>query len=350
MTRRTLPVEGKRQRLPAGLRTQFFLTYIVRPAAPALTDTAAENQHVDQTTIVHVQVIPVVQPRTDDNHRTTVRFISVIGKFTGDANNLAARNAGNLLGPGRGVSFHIVIAGCTVNVVQATFQTVVCQRQIINGGHQCGAAISQLQAFHRQLVQQHVFQFHFVEVFRAVATKVREAHLSDLILATQQTQLQLGFFASFAVALLKIPFALLAPAEANRTVRRNHFTIGIKGDSFPFRIVFLAQCIHQISSAQHTTRSVVTVALFQHHQHRHVGVAAHIVGEILAWVVEVEFTQHYVTHCQRHCRIGALFRCQPQIAQFGDFSVVWCDGNSFGPFVTHFSKEVSIRGTRLRHV
>ena len=57
-----------------------------------------------------------------------MRFISVIGKFTGDANNLAARNAGNLLCPGRGVSFHIVIAGCTVNVVQATFQTVVCQR------------------------------------------------------------------------------------------------------------------------------------------------------------------------------------------------------------------------------
>ena len=313
MTRRTLPVKGKRQRLPAGLRTQFFLTYIVRPATPALTDTAAENQHVDQTTIVHVQVIPVVQSRTDDNHRTT-------------------------------------IAGCTVNVVQATFQTIVCQRQIINGGHQGGAAISQLQAFHRQLVQQNVFQFHFVEVFSAVATKVREAHLSDLILATQQAQLQLGFFASFAVALLKIPFALLAPAEANRTVRRNHFAIGIKGDCFPFRIVFLAQRIHQIGSAQHTTRSVVTVALFQHHQHRHVGVATHIVGEILAWVVEVEFTQHYVAHRQRHCRIGALFRCQPQIAQFGDFSVVWRDGNSFGAFVTHFSKEVSIRGTRLRHV
>ena len=199
-------------------------------------------------------------------------------------------------------------------------------------------------------MQQNVFQFHFVEVFSAVATKVREAHLSDLILATQQAQLQLGFFASFAVALLKIPFALLAPAEANRTVRRNHFAIGIKGDCFPFRIVFLAQRIHQIGSAQHTTRSVVTVALFQHHQHRHVGVATHIVGEILAWVVEVEFTQHYVAHRQRHCRIGALFRCQPQIAQFGDFSVVWRDGNSFGAFVTHFSKEVSIRGTRLRHV
>ena len=279
-----------------------------------------------------------------------MRLISVVSKFTGNADNLAARNASDLLGPCRGVSFHVVIAGCAVNVVQATFQTVVCQRQIINGGHQSSAAISQLQTFYRQLVQQHIFQLHFIEVFRAVATKVREAHFSDLILATQQAQLQLGFFASFAVALLQIPFALLAPAEANRTVRRNHFAIGIKGDCFPFRIVFLAQRIHQISSAQHTTRSVVTVALFQHHQHWHVGITTHIVGEILAWVVEVEFTQHHVAHRQRHCCVGALLRCQPQIAQFGDFSVVRRDGNGFGAFVAHFSKEVSIRGTRLRHV
>ncbi len=279
-----------------------------------------------------------------------MRLISVVGKFTGNADNLATRNTGDLLGPGRGVGFHVVIAGCAVNVVQTTLQAVVCQRQIINGGHQCGAAISQLQAFYRQLVQQNVFQLHFVEVFRAVAAKVREAHFGNLILTTQQTQLQLGFFAGFAVALLQIPFALLAPTEANRTVRRNHFTLRIKGDGFPFRVVFLTQRINQIGGTQHTTRSVITVALFQHYQHRHVGVATHIIGEILAWVIEMEFTQHHVTHCQRHCCVGALFRCQPQIAQFGDFSVVWCDGNSFGAFVTHFSKEVSIRGTRLRHV
>ncbi len=68
MTRRTLPVKGKRQRLPAGLRTQFFLAHVVRPAATALTDTAAEDQHIDQATVVHIEVIPVVQTGTDDNH------------------------------------------------------------------------------------------------------------------------------------------------------------------------------------------------------------------------------------------------------------------------------------------
>ncbi len=68
MTRRTLPVKGKRQRLPAGLRTQFFLTYVVCPTATALTNAAAENQHVDQTAIVHIEVIPVVQTGTNNDH------------------------------------------------------------------------------------------------------------------------------------------------------------------------------------------------------------------------------------------------------------------------------------------
>ena len=88
MTRRTLPVKSKRQRLPAGLRTQFFLPYVVGPAAAALADTATEHQHIDQATIVHIEVVPVVQTGADDNHRTTVRFICVIRKFTGDAYNL----------------------------------------------------------------------------------------------------------------------------------------------------------------------------------------------------------------------------------------------------------------------
>ena len=88
MTRRTLPVKSKRQRLPAGLRTQFFLADVVGPTAAALTDTTAEHQHIDQATIVHIEVVPVVQARTDDDHRTTVCFIGVIRKFTGNAHDL----------------------------------------------------------------------------------------------------------------------------------------------------------------------------------------------------------------------------------------------------------------------
>ncbi len=44
MTRRTLPVKRKRQRLPAGLRTQFFLPYVVGPAAAALAASLRANR------------------------------------------------------------------------------------------------------------------------------------------------------------------------------------------------------------------------------------------------------------------------------------------------------------------
>ncbi|MNS24170.1 hypothetical protein D3C72_560050 [compost metagenome] len=289
MTRRTLPVEAKRQRLPAGLRTQFFLAYIVRPTAAALADTTAEHQHVDKTAIVHIEVIPVVQARTDDDHRTTVGFVCVLCKLAGDTGDLRAWHTGHLLCPRRGVRFDVVVAGRAVFVVQTTFQTVVGHRQIVNGGDQRGRSVSKLQAFYRQFVQQDIFQLHFLEVFRTFAAEVRETDFRDLILAAQHAKTQLGLFAGGAIALFEIPLAFLAPTETDRAVRRDHITIVGAGDRFPFRVVFLAQRIHQIRRTQHTTGSIVAVAFFEHHQHWHVGITTHVVGEVLAWFIQVEF-------------------------------------------------------------
>lgn len=245
---RMLLVKGKCQWLLVGLWMQFFLIYIVCLVVFVLIDIVVENQYVDQITIVYIEVILVVQFCIDDNYRMIVCFISVIGKFMGDVNNLVVRNVGNLFGLGWGISFYIVIVGCIVNVVQVMFQIVVCQCQIINGGYQGGVVISQLQVFYRQFVQQYVFQFYFVEVFCVVVIKVWEVYFSDFILVIQQVQLQFGFFVSFVVVLFKILFVFFVLVEVNRIVRCNYFVIGIKGDSFLFWIVFLVQCINQISS------------------------------------------------------------------------------------------------------
>ena len=188
VTCRTLPVKGERQRLPAGLRTQFFLAHIVRPTAAALTDAAAEDQHIDQAAVVHVEVEPVVEARPDDNHRTTVSFIGVIGKFTGGTNDMRAGDAGDLLRPRRGVGFHFIVAGGAVVIVQTALQAVVSHGQVIHGGDQGGRAVGQLQAFGRQFVQQNVFQIDFVEVLRTFAAEVREADVRHFIMAAQQAQ------------------------------------------------------------------------------------------------------------------------------------------------------------------
>src|SRR3546814_9674858 len=49
LARRTTPVQRERQRDPAGLRAQFFLADVVRPAAAGLADAAAHDQHVDRS-------------------------------------------------------------------------------------------------------------------------------------------------------------------------------------------------------------------------------------------------------------------------------------------------------------
>ncbi len=68
LTRRAVPVQRECQRQPAGLRPQLFLADIVRPAAAGLSDAAAEHQDIDHSPVVHVHVVPVVDPRAEDDH------------------------------------------------------------------------------------------------------------------------------------------------------------------------------------------------------------------------------------------------------------------------------------------
>ena len=89
---------------------------------------------------------------------------------------------------------------------------------------------------------------------------------------------------------------------------------------------------------------------FQQHQHRHIGIAAHVVAEVADFAIEMELFQHHVAHRQRHRAVGALLRIQPVVAQLGDFGIVRRHRHGFGALVTHFGKEVGVRGARLRHV
>ena len=148
-----------------------------------------------------------------------MRFICVFCKLTRDTGDLRALNTGDLLSPCRGIRFDFVVAGRTVFVVQTALQAVVGHGQIVNGGHQRRRAIGELQTLHWQFVQQDIFQLHFVEMFSAFATKVREAHFGDLILAAEYAQTQIGLFTGGGVALLEIPFPFFAPTETDRTIR-----------------------------------------------------------------------------------------------------------------------------------
>ena len=189
MAWRTLPVKAKRQRSPAGLRTQFFLADIVRPAAAALPYATAEDQHIDQPAVVHIHMEPVVHARADDDHRTTVGFFRVFSELARDADHLMAGNAGDFFRPGWRIGFNLIVAGGAVSVVEAAIQTVVSHRQIVDAGDQRFAAVGQFQALDRQLMQHDFIQRHAVEMFAFGAAEVREADVRHLIVAAEQAQL-----------------------------------------------------------------------------------------------------------------------------------------------------------------
>ncbi len=277
-------------------------------------------------------------------------LIGVISKLTGGTDNVRPWYAGDFFCPRRGIRFHFVIAGGGVNIAQTPVETVVSHGQIVNGGDQRGAAIRQLQAFYRQLVQKDILQLYAVEVFGSFVAKVRETHLGDIIVTAEQAQAQLGVCPAGAVALLKVPLPFFAPAETDRAVRGNQLAAIIAGHGFPLGIVLLTEGVHQIGGTQHAACRIVAVALFEHHQHRHIGIATHVVGKVLARLVEMELTQHDVTHCHGHCGVGALLRRQPQVAQLGDLGIVRGNGNGFSAFIADFGKEVGVRGTGLRNV
>ncbi len=145
------------------------------------------------------------------------------------------------------------------------------------------------------------------------------------------------FLRQFSVALLKIPFALLAPAEANRTFGATISPLVLKATVFHSGLFpGPAHPPDRQRAAYDPQRS--TVALFQHHQHRHVGVATHIV--VKYWLGLSRWNSRSITW-----PIAAPLphRCPVSVPATDrtvwHFSVVWCDGNSFGSFVTHFSKK-----------
>ena len=109
-----------------------------------------------------------------------MRFMGGIGKFTGDGFNILARNAGNLLAPGRGIRFDF----SAVFIFQPAIEAVIRQYQIINADHRTDSAIGERQIFHRKLAHQYRIMFYAAKVRIFNAAKVGEGHACDGVVLT----------------------------------------------------------------------------------------------------------------------------------------------------------------------
>ena len=342
LPRRTMPVEGEGQRCPAGLRPQLFLADVVRPATTRLADTAAHHQQVHDAAVDHVVVVPVVQRRAEDDHRLAVGLVGVVGEFARHRDDVGARHAAMLLGPGRGIGHVVVVAGRDVRSAEAAVDAVVGEREVVDGGdaHVLAADADDLD---RQLAGQ-----QFVVV---IATEVGEGHLDNFVVAAEQGQLRLHFLAGIAVAHLEVPGTGLPPAEPDRAVGRHQIAgVLVEDHGLPFGIVVLSQIAGEVGGAQVAVGDQLAFMLLEHHQHGMVVVLAAVAVEILAFVLVVELAQDDVTHRQRQRGVGALPGRQPDVAELDHLAEVGRDRHGLGALVANLGVEVGVRGTGLRHV
>ncbi|MNK29823.1 hypothetical protein D3C87_482260 [compost metagenome] len=350
LARRTHPVRRERQRRPAELRPQLFLAHIVRPAAAALAHAAAHHQHVDDAAVDHVHVVPVVQAGADDHHGLAFGIVGVLRELARHLDHLRTRHAGVLFLPGRGVGHVVVIRGRHVAATQPAVQTIVGHLQVVHRGDQGVGAVGQTDAARRHVAHQQ---------FAVFAAEVREAHAHHLLGLAQQGQRRGDLAAIAAVLGFQVPAADLlatvdrafAPAEADAAVGGHQVAAGlVQHQRLPVGVVLFAQRAVQVRGAQEVIRRVEAVALLQQHQHRHVGVAAHVVLEIGRCAGQVEFLQDHMAHGHRQRGVGALLGRQPDVAELDHFAEVAGHGHRLGALVADFGVEVRVRGAGLGHV
>ncbi|MCY1219418.1 hypothetical protein D9M72_313920 [compost metagenome] len=350
LPRRARPVGGEGQRGPAELRAQLFLAHVVGPAAAALAHAAAHHQHIDDAPVDHVHVVPVVQAGADDDHGLAFGIVGVLRELARHLDHLRARHAGVLFLPGGRIGHVLVIGAGDIAAAQAAVQAVVGHLQVVHRGHQGLAAVGQAQAAGR-----HVAHLQFA----VLAAEVREAHADHGVGLAQQRQHGLDLAAAAAVLGFQVPAAHLlaaidrafAPAEADAAVGRHQVAAPrVQHQRLPVGVVLFAQGAVQVRGAQEMVGRVEAVALFQQHQHGHVGVVAHVLAEIGRRARQVEFLQDHVAHGHGQRGIGALLGRQPDVAELDHFAEVAGHGHGLGALVADFGIEVRVGRAGLGHV
>ena len=350
LARRAAPVEREGERQPARLRPQLLLADVVRPAAARLADAAAHHQHVDDAAVVHVAVEPVVHRRADDDHRAALGLLGVAGELARGLDDLVARHAADLLGPGRRVGHVLVVGLGDVRAAEAAVDAVVGDEQVEHRGDQ-RLAVLQLHALGRHLAHQHARMVGAGEVVVLAVAEIGEGDVGELVLVGGEAQLQVGLAAcrvSFS-SRFHLPFS---PQRKPTEPLRHHDALGglVEGDRLPLGIVGLAEVVGEVGGAQQPVRHQAVALLHQAHQHRHVGVLAGVVLEILGLPVDVELAQDDVAHGHGERRVGALLHRDPQVGELGGFRVVRADDDALGALVADLGVEMGVRRARLRHV
>ncbi len=288
-------------------------------------------------------MIPMVDGGTHDDHGFALGLRGVVGELAAGAFDVGRLDAGDLLGPGRGVGdagIRVILGD--VLAAQATVDTVLRDLQVEDAGDQRLAAICQLDLAHRHIAEQQV-------VF--IVVEMREADGYDFVSIVDTCQL--GFYGVLrgSILLQQIPFTFLAPAETDTAVRHDEGAgLAVEYHSLPFRVVGFAHGAVEIGCAQETVRDISITLFAQHHLHRQVGIFAGVFLEIRVLFVDEELFQRDMTHGKEGCGIGTLTDRHPEIGKLDELCIIRRHGDDLGTLVAHFRGEMGVRRTGHRQV
>ena len=170
-------------------------------------------------------------------------------------------------------------------------------------------------------------------------------------MAAHAGELGLGLGLVGTGLLEQVPLALLAPAEADRAVRRDEAAaLLVEDDGLPLGVVGLAEVVVEVGRAQVAVGHVALAILAQHDLHRQVGVLARVLGEVRVLLLDQELLQRDVAHGQEGGGVGALLDRHPQVGELDVLGVVRRHRHDLGALVAHFGGEVGVGGTGHRQV
>src|SRR6056297_3776214 len=245
--------------------------------------------------------------------------------------DVVGTDAGALFRPSGGSGHFVVVVACDPVTAKSAIQPVIGAENVKHRRDLDGS-IGRRDRLDRNIACQNVGVIGTgVELTKAFATEIGEIDAHDIIVILFEDQTRLEARIGLLGLFLKVPFAVLAPAIADRPVGRD-IAAGnlVEGDGFPFGVVVLAQLAVKIIGPQETARYKPAVLFLKLHKHREVAVFAGVIVEILGLPVKVEFAQDHMAKGHGKRRVGPLPGVKPDIAEFGGLGIIGADDGGLG--------------------
>ena len=144
-----VPILAEGQSTPGLHGSQLLLADVVGQAAAVDADAAGQHQGVNARAVHEVGMVPVVDPRADDDGALAARHLCGHRPLAREFNEVVAAEARVLLAPSGGVGGVLVVVILGVLPPKPAAHAVLRHEQVVTRGHRDLAAVGGLQEFHR---------------------------------------------------------------------------------------------------------------------------------------------------------------------------------------------------------